>query len=281
MSFKTFLKISVLLTAVFVFGVKNTALATDNSALIAQIQAQIAQLTLQVQQMLAQQQVGATWCHNFNSNIGFSSSGSGEVSYLHTALQNQMISYSPDSTYIYSYGTAEAVKQFQARYSIYPQSGYVGPLTRAKLNMLYGCQTGVVPNPTPTPNPTPSQVNGVCGTAMRTYAQSETFPGSYTLCASGTANTNPYLSSSGGSTATWTCNGSGGGQASTTCTATRTGSTTPSGGGSGTTWPATQQNSGNAACAALGKTCAGAYNSTGALSACQTVNYGGTALCSN
>jgi len=109
-------------------------------ALVAQIQQQIIQLQLQVAQMLAQQQGSSSWCHNFNTNLGYSNSGSAEVFQLHLALQKQSISYSPDAINIYSGGTSQGVKSFQAKYGI-SQTGYVGPTTRAKLNLLYACST--------------------------------------------------------------------------------------------------------------------------------------------
>ncbi len=99
----------------------------------------IAQLTQQIVQIQAQQGTTQTWCHTFNQNLGFANSGSSEVVNLHTALEKQGISYGSDSITTYDEDTSSAVIQFQTRYGINPRSGYVGPLTRAKLNELYGC----------------------------------------------------------------------------------------------------------------------------------------------
>ncbi len=103
----------------------------------------ITQLTQQIAQTQAQQ--GGTtptaWCHTFNTNLGYANSGSAEVGYLHTALDGEGISYSADTSSTYGESTMSAVVQFQQKYSITPLSGYVGPLTRAKLNLLYGCST--------------------------------------------------------------------------------------------------------------------------------------------
>ncbi len=140
MRVKYFLISIVLASIIFCSAWFVEARAVDNSALIAQIQAQIAQLTAQLQVMLATQQgTTQTWCHTFNQNLGFANSGSSEVVSLHTALQKQNISYGLDNATTYDEGTSSAVIQFQARYGITPQSGYVGPLTREKLNSLYGC----------------------------------------------------------------------------------------------------------------------------------------------
>jgi len=134
-----------------------SAQAVDNSALIAQIQAQIAQLTAQLQTMLAQQDtVTATWCHNFNTNLGFANSGTSEVSQLHIALQKQGISYAPDGDNVYSDGTSRAVIIFQERYAseiltpvrLTRGTGFTASSTRAKLNALYGCSQAAQTTPT-------------------------------------------------------------------------------------------------------------------------------------
>ena len=64
-----------------------------------------------------------TWCHTFNTNLGYAQSGTAEVGYLHTALQKQGISFAPDTGNTYSTGTAGAVQKFQKKYGI-SQTGY-------------------------------------------------------------------------------------------------------------------------------------------------------------
>ena len=83
----------------------------------------------------------ADWCHNFNTNFGYGASGGSEVGHLHKALEKEDISFAPDTGNKFSknQGTVSAVIAFQQKYSISPLSGFVGPLTRAKLNQLYGC----------------------------------------------------------------------------------------------------------------------------------------------
>ena len=137
MRIKFFFVVAVLATAILCFGATSVR-AVDNSALIAQLIAQIQALQAQLQTLQAQQGVTPTWCHTFNTNLGFANSGSDEVGALHTVLDKEGNSYAPDTGNTYDEGTAHAVIQLQAKYGIL-QSGYVGPITRAKLNSLYGC----------------------------------------------------------------------------------------------------------------------------------------------
>ena len=147
-------KLLFALLLIFVFCGAGKAFAmtdAEKQALIVQIQQQIAQLTAQVNQILAQQQGTTSWCYTFNSNLGFAQSGTNDVDNLHTALQKSGIYFSPDGAKVYSTATSNGVKQFQAKYSI-SQSGYVGNLTRAKLNQLYGCSAVKINSTSCTPN---------------------------------------------------------------------------------------------------------------------------------
>ena len=122
---------------------------TDNTnqALIAQLQAQIQSLMQQIQQLIAQQQGGQTWCHTFNSNLGYANTGA-EVSALQTALTKNGFDVSGDTSGTYDDATASAVSGFQEKYAstvLTPKylthgTGYVGSSTRVKLNALYGCR---------------------------------------------------------------------------------------------------------------------------------------------
>ncbi|MBI2049951.1 MAG: VWA domain-containing protein [Candidatus Staskawiczbacteria bacterium] len=111
----------------------------ERQVLITQLQQQIALLLAQVAELQAQQGITPAWCHTFNTNLGYANSGTDEVTALHAALQKENISYSPDDNNSYTEATGAAVVQFQAKYGIL-QTGYVGPLTRAKLNALYECR---------------------------------------------------------------------------------------------------------------------------------------------
>src|SRR3989339_100763 len=98
------------------------------------------------------QALAISWCHTFNTNLGYAQSNSNdiatklEVMSLHVALLDQGISYDPDGAVTYSTGTSEGAKQFQSKYFISPQSGWTGPLTRTKLNQLYGCTSSGNPS---------------------------------------------------------------------------------------------------------------------------------------
>ncbi len=132
-------------------GLAQTMTDAQKQALIVQLQQQIAQLMQQVVQVSAQQQ----WCYTFNNNLGTSSSGT-DVMELHIALVKEGFSYSPDGASAYSTGTINAVAQFQTKYNISPQQGYTGPLTRTKLNQLYGCSVGPVNPVNPITSCTPN-----------------------------------------------------------------------------------------------------------------------------
>lgn len=145
MNFKILL-FGLVLTSIFCIA--TTALAmtdTEKQALIAQIQQQLSQLTQQLAQLQGTNSTTAStstnWCHTFNTNLGTNDFGNAEISYLHTALQREGISYSPDDVNTYATGTMQAVVQLQAKYNITPQSGYTGVKTRTQLNQLYACSS--------------------------------------------------------------------------------------------------------------------------------------------
>ncbi len=158
------MKMKIFLVALLLFCISSVAFA--QSMTDAQRQALIIQLQQQVAQILAQQQGNtgnSSWCYNFNNNLGFADSTTGDIPYLHMALQDEGISYSPDGTNIYSTGTIQAVKQFQAKYNIGSRTGFVGPLTRSELNNLYGCGSSIPTNSIPIAC-TPSWQTGTWGT---------------------------------------------------------------------------------------------------------------------
>lgn len=92
------------------------------------------------------------WCHNFATNLDVNSIDTEEIYWLHKALDSQGYQYgtsgsqgdSGDLGNSFGAPTAAAVVKFQKKYGILPQSGKVGPLTRAKLNALYGCNAVAV-----------------------------------------------------------------------------------------------------------------------------------------
>lgn len=86
------------------------------------------------------------WCHTFDRDLTVGSSGY-DVIGLNQALRTSNIG-TTDNSSSYDKNTANGVIAFQARYNI-RQTGYVGPMTRAKLNALYGCRIGQTPPPAP------------------------------------------------------------------------------------------------------------------------------------
>ena len=94
------------------------------------------------------------WCHTFFEYLVFGSHDSpaevnGEVSSLQIVLlkeglltQGQILSdnVAEGSPAFLGSNTLSALKQFQSKYGI-SQTGTTGPITRAKLNSIYGCRT--------------------------------------------------------------------------------------------------------------------------------------------
>jgi hypothetical protein len=165
MSIKYFLITAVLAIAIFGFGGAVKAETTDISAMIAQLQAEITRLTAQMQTLQAGQQsanssfnananavanandnsavsASTSWCYTFTKPLSEDDRGE-EVAALQIALTNEGL-YAGAINGFYNASVTVSVKAFQKKYKI-NQAGYVGRLTRAKLNERYGCKT------TPTP----------------------------------------------------------------------------------------------------------------------------------
>jgi hypothetical protein len=91
------------------------------------------------------------WCYTFNRDLQIGNNGNA-IFQLQTALEKEGFNIADDDRpqkngesengFRFGESTAAAVVQFQAKYGI-RQTGYVGPLTRAKLNSLYGCNVPV------------------------------------------------------------------------------------------------------------------------------------------
>lgn len=107
---------------------------TSQQALIAALQAQIAVLLSQLKQLQSQSPSPA-FCHTFNTDFGIGASGS-EVAALATVFSIDGIG--PMSSTSFDENAAGNVVTFQSKYGI-RQTGFVGPLTRTKLNQLHGC----------------------------------------------------------------------------------------------------------------------------------------------
>lgn len=135
----------------------------STDALIAELKQRIAELTAQLEILQKIQTDGQTWCHTFNTNLKIGDAGS-EVDALQVALQKEGFDISDTEntpstvpgirTGVFGESTASAVTGFQEKYraeiltplGLKYGTGYVGKATRAKLNQLYGCDTGNIRN---------------------------------------------------------------------------------------------------------------------------------------
>ncbi|MCX6790299.1 MAG: peptidoglycan-binding protein, partial [Candidatus Kaiserbacteria bacterium] len=123
---------------------------------------------------------GGGFCYTFTTDLMVGSTGAA-VTALNQALSSSGINTS-GNTSTFTEATAADVVAFQARYGI-SQTGYVGSLTRTKLNQLYGCTgSGGTPTATLTVN------GGVTATEVdpllpRTWAWSSTNGSSYSMSA--------------------------------------------------------------------------------------------------
>jgi len=134
---------SILAMVIFTFSAPAAKAVTVEELLtqIAALQAQITALQAQLNQQTQTQQ----WCYTFNNYLIAGSSGN-DVSMLQQALikDGQTITdYSVQNDGIFTEGTATAVVKFQGKYGI-TQTGTVGPITRNKLNKLYGCESQLI-----------------------------------------------------------------------------------------------------------------------------------------
>ncbi|MFH1178286.1 MAG: peptidoglycan-binding domain-containing protein, partial [bacterium] len=78
---------------------------------------------------------GGDFCYNFKNDLTFGVAGGNDIHNLYLALK---LPFPTEGMVTFDEDTAAAVVRFQAKHGI-RQTGYVGPLTRAKLNSLYGC----------------------------------------------------------------------------------------------------------------------------------------------
>jgi len=112
---------------------------TTTEQMQANLTALLAQLTSLQNQLAAVQgeapPLAASYAFNTNFGQGIRSD---TVKNLQTILIHEELLGSQYATGYFGVLTLAAVKKFQAKYNISPQSGYVGPLTRAQLNKLYG-----------------------------------------------------------------------------------------------------------------------------------------------
>lgn len=123
------------------------ACGTTLECQIAVILEQIKALQTQLLTLQGQQVVTPTWCYDFYTNFGIGTSNA-DFGALINVLDRENISEftSFNRPSLYNEIIAGGVVKLQAKYGIL-QTGYVGPITRAKLNALYGCSTVVSTQP--------------------------------------------------------------------------------------------------------------------------------------
>ncbi len=164
--------ISVIMVSAFL--VPHTSLASTVEDLQAQINsllATIASLQAQLNQLGGSSTTGNTSpvsCRELKNNLKFGDKGD-EV----TLLQEMLVKagYRPEMNGEFGEETAAAVSGFQLEYKnevltplgLTAPTAYVGKLTRAKLNKLYGCGVSTVIKPlVPTPPPSFDPATAVC-----------------------------------------------------------------------------------------------------------------------
>ncbi|HQK63660.1 MAG TPA: peptidoglycan-binding domain-containing protein [Candidatus Staskawiczbacteria bacterium] len=109
----------------------------SNEDLINQLLKKIAEIKQQIAALQAQQGGQALSCGAFDNNLYQGVGRSGDVMCLQQFLKNQGAEIYPEGYITGTFGsmTQAAVKRFQEKYGI-AGTGYVGPLTRAKINEL-------------------------------------------------------------------------------------------------------------------------------------------------
>ncbi|MBI4136084.1 MAG: peptidoglycan-binding protein [Candidatus Vogelbacteria bacterium] len=124
---------------------------TTNAQTIAELQALISRLQAQLQLLLGQQQQTPTrfvsptltgtgeWCYNWTRDLTLGSSGE-DVSALQTALSKLGFFESAITGYFDSV-TQSAVAAWQVSFGISPAVGYFGPISREKMNSIFGCKS--------------------------------------------------------------------------------------------------------------------------------------------
>ncbi len=111
----------------------------SNEDLINQLLQKIAELKQQIAALQFQQGTGSLSCNELTVNLYYGMSYSNDVMCLQQFLKNQGSDIYPEGyiTGTFASMTEAAVKRFQEKYGI-ANTGFVGPLTRAKINQLAG-----------------------------------------------------------------------------------------------------------------------------------------------
>jgi len=113
----------------------------QSSDIAAQIQAllnQVAQLQAQIKLQEIQGNNPHRWCHEFRRNLSVGDTSPEVFSLAITLGRENLGTALIEGQAVFDERVRVAVVAFQKKYGI-PQTGFVGPLTRAKLNSLYKC----------------------------------------------------------------------------------------------------------------------------------------------
>ncbi len=137
------------------------ARAQDTQATIRELLAQIAVLQAKIAELTGNSNQS---CYNFTRDLYYGVRGN-DVIELHNLLIKEGFGGEVDRQGIATFGfnedMAAAVVRLQAKYGI-RQTGYFGPITRAKINSLYACS----PQPIPVSTPVISGVSGPTSLAV-------------------------------------------------------------------------------------------------------------------
>jgi hypothetical protein len=120
----------------YTVSVKGSA-QTDDQNRIQQLLERIAILKQEIARLLAQQGGNQNYCSSLDRNLYFGMSNNSDVQCLQNFLKKQGQSIYPEGLITGNFGslTQQAVIRFQAKYGIV-QTGYVGQITRAKINQI-------------------------------------------------------------------------------------------------------------------------------------------------
>lgn len=138
--------LALFMLGIFAPQVVSASTADELRAQVEALKAQLADLMTQLEDTESESKSGEMeWCHDFEVNMGYGSSGR-DVTALQIALRKEGL-YSRANTSSYDRWVSSAVVEFQEKYwadilqpwGMSRGSGFTGRTTREKLNEIYGC----------------------------------------------------------------------------------------------------------------------------------------------